>query len=307
MGPGGTIVNTAEDHIAFVNSLPTADSSGQRFRQDLWYSDVAFGLLAQIIEAVSGMSFSEFLQKRIFRPLRMSQTNVIESESERDSNTALPYVRLSHGTWSKIETGTTFKDHGPFLASVGMSSSVNDMLAFMAAVMNQYDQEREAEVPQPLIKARSNNPLQQIGAMWSYKWAGPVKDGSENEIAHTLGWYHATMPTAAFGIYSYNRYADLENSWFDAKNILGKDSEPRTFYGYNGVANGFVATAYVFPEDHTAIVALSNAANAGDAAEAASRIMLQALFKLKPRVSTLQPLRDARDRCLKFHETMVGE
>ncbi|OKP10504.1 hypothetical protein PENSUB_3807 [Penicillium subrubescens] len=123
--------------------------------------------------------------------------------------------RLSDGTWSRIETGTARQDHGPFLASMGMSSSVNDMLAFMAAVMNQYDQE--------------------------------------------------SLP------------------------------------------NGFVATAYVFLEAHTAIVALSNAAIAGDAAETASRIMLQSLFKFKPRISTLQPRRDARDRCLNAYGRMVAE
>lgn len=30
-GPGGTICNTAEDHVALVNALPTADCSGRRF------------------------------------------------------------------------------------------------------------------------------------------------------------------------------------------------------------------------------------------------------------------------------------
>jgi CubicO group peptidase (beta-lactamase class C family) len=306
-GPGGTIFNTAEDHIAFVNTLPTADSSGQRFQKRWWLSQAAFGLLAQIIEAVAGISFSEFLQKRIFRPLRMSQTNIIESKSERDYNIALPYVRLSDGTWSKIETGKTYKDHGPFVASMGMSSSVNDMLAFMAAVMNAYDQGQGAQVSQPLTKARSTNPLKHIAAMWSYWLDRLVDDGFANETAYALGWFRTTMPTAALGMSSYNRYADDESCWVDEQTILGKESKRRTLYGYNGVTNGFVATAYLFPEAHTAIVALSNTANAGDAAETASRIMLQALFKLKPRVSTLQPLRKARDGCINAHEKMVAE
>ncbi|KAJ5433193.1 uncharacterized protein N7458_012349 [Penicillium daleae] len=253
------------------------------------------------------MSFSEFLQKRIFQPLRMFQTNIMGNGSGIDLNIAHPYVRLSDGTWSKIENCPTSREHGPFLASMGMSSSVNDMLSFMAAVMNQYDEEREVDVPQRLIKARSTNPLYQIGPMWNYWWTRPVNDGFENDTAYTLGWHRTTMPTAALGIGSYNRHADVEKSYLDAKTILGKDSEKRTLYGYNGIVNGFVATAYIFPEARTAIVTLSNAANAGDAGETASRIMLQALFRLKPRVSTLQPLRDARDRCLRAHETMVAD
>lgn len=96
------------------------------------------------------------------------------------------------------------KSYGPLLASKGMSSSVDNMLAFMAAVMNQYNQEREAHVRQPLTKARSNNPLQYIAAMWSYWWARPVDDEFENETAYILGWFRPTMPTAALGMSSYN-------------------------------------------------------------------------------------------------------
>ena len=236
----------------------------------------------------------------------MSQTNIFQSKSQ-DSKIALPYLRLSNGTWSKIETGMTTQGHGPYLASMGMSSSVNDMLTFLAAITDQYDVERGTESPHPLVMPRSKNPLQQIGTMWNNWWALPVNDGFDNRTVYALGWYRTTMPSAALGMGSHNRHADIEQSFLTTKTIIGKESEHRTLYGCNGVANGFVATAYVFPHDHTTIVALSNAANAGDAAETASRIMIQALFKPKPRVSAFQPLRDARDRCLKAHESMMTE
>jgi CubicO group peptidase (beta-lactamase class C family) len=306
-GPGGTIFNKAEDHISLVNALPTANDSGQRFQKDWWYSNAAFGLLAQIVEKVSGMPFPEFLQKRIFQPLRMSHTNVMESVPEANANIAFPYVRLSDGSWSKIATSVASQAHGPVLASIAMRSSVNDMLAFMAAVMNQYDEERGLDTLQPLVNTRSTNPLQQIGPMWNYWWTRPVDDGFENNSAYTLGWYRTTMPTAALGICSYNRSGDLQRTYLHASNILGKDSTKRTLYGHNGNSNGCVATAYVFPDDRSAIVALSNAVGAGDAAETASRIMLQALFNLKPRVSSLQPLRDSRDRWLQSHACMIGD
>lgn len=306
-GPGGTIFNTVEDHTALVNALPTADKSGQRLQKSWCYSNAAFGLLAQIIETVSGMPFAEFLQKRIFQPLKISQTNVRQNQSDGVSNIALPYLRLPDGTWSKIETGMVNQGHGPYLASMGMSSSVNDMLTFLAAIMNQYDVECGAKSPHPLIMPKSKNPLQQIGPMWNNWWALPVDDGFENGTVYALGWYRTTMPSAALGMGSHNRHADIEQSFLNPKTIIGKESEPRTLYGCNGVANGFVATAYVFPHDHTAIVALCNAANAGDAAETVSRIMIQALFKPKPRVSAFQPLRDARSRCLKAHESMMAE
>ncbi|KAI2789734.1 hypothetical protein POX_d05231 [Penicillium oxalicum] len=307
MGPGGSVLSNAAEHTALVNALPGADHGGKRFRKVWHYSDAAFGLLAQIVEEVAGVPFHEFLRKQIFQPLHMSHTNVSGEEPNDGVKHALPYVNGSDGTWSPIQTSEINLRHGPLVASFGMNSSVNDMLAFTAAVMNRYGHEKGEETPQPLAKPRGRNPLREVTAIWNHEWERPVNDGFNNKPAHTLGWNRTTMPSAALGTGSYNRFSDSEKSYLDPKTIIGKDSEPCTVYNYHGVTNGFVSAVYILPETHTAIVALSNSTSNGDAAETAIRIMLQALLKFKPRVSAFQPLRAARDRCNHAFEKMLAE
>jgi len=51
---------------------------GSQFR----YSNSAYALLALIVERVSGQSFPEFMKERIFRPLKMKNSVVYESEAK---------------------------------------------------------------------------------------------------------------------------------------------------------------------------------------------------------------------------------
>lgn len=305
MGPEGIISNTADDHIAMVNALPSSNKSGQRFRNWWYYSNATFGLMPLVIEAVSNSSYADFLKKRILEPLGLQQTLLYEAEVEKNDNLAFPYAPQSNGTWARIQTRVTSETHGPVLGSQGIRSSVNDLLAFLAAVMNRYDEEKGMEPQQPLLPTTTFNPLRQIVRMWNSWWTRPIDDGFQNETAYTLGWYRTTIPTAALGLFSINRYANAKDSGM--KEIIGRDSEPRTLYGNNGNANGSNATVYILPASHTAIVALSNASDTRDAAEAASRILLQAVFDLKPQVDFLPALHDAGNRRFKSREEKIAE
>lgn len=304
-GPGGAIIHRAEDHIALVNALPTCDHDGPRFRECWNYSSGAFGLLSLGIEAVSKMKYSEFLRQRILEPLGLAQTLVSEADVETNDNLAHPYIRMTDGEWCKISNHITTENHSPFLASVGIRSSVNDMLAFLAAVMNRYDIEKGLENTQPLLNDVKENPLGEIGSMWG-KCVTMRED--DNDTAWTLGWYRTIIPTDALEWRSYNSFEDkYEDSAAKLKNILGRDSEPRTLYGHYGISNGSLATTYCFPSSHTGIVVLGNAAETGDASTTIAQILVQAIFDLKPHVDLLPLLRQQRERCLKEHDGVIRD
>ncbi|KAJ5353740.1 hypothetical protein N7541_006304 [Penicillium brevicompactum] len=308
-GPGGAFIHRAEDHVAMVNALPTSDHDGQRFGEFWVYSSSAFGLLALIIETVSGMKYSDFLRQRVFAPLGLTQTLVSEADVEINDNIAHPYVRLTDGHWSKVNNELTTENHSPLLASLGIRSSVNDMLSFLTAVMNRFDVEEGLDNPQPLLNEKASNPLPEISSLWNRWWSHPVDDEFKNETAHTLGWYRTTIPTSRLGYGSYNTFDANGGNKNDTlpENILGRESEPRTSYGHYGITNGSVATTYCFPSSHTAIIVLANAAEAGDASDTISKILLQAVFDLKPRVDLLPLLREQRKRCLKAHDKVIGD
>ena len=145
--------------------------------------------------------------------------------------------------------------------------------------------------------------------MWNYWWAHSKDDEFDNGTAHTLGWYRATIPTSKLGTQSYNCFDDDGENDNDARlnSILGRDSELRTLYGHCGITNGSLATMYCCPPSQTAIVVLGNAAEAVDAPETISKILLQAVFDLKPRIDLLPLLREQRKRCLKAHDKVISD
>ena len=68
-GPDGALMDTAEDPIAEVASFPLAFEPGTDYRYGLSHD-----VLGRVIEIVSGMRLSEFMQKEIFDPLGMKDT-----------------------------------------------------------------------------------------------------------------------------------------------------------------------------------------------------------------------------------------
>lgn len=298
-GPQGTLTIKEEDHVALLNALPTSNDSGQRFNSWWNYSNAAFGVLSNVIKAVSGMHFCEFIRQRLCQPLAMEQTLVARGEVLSNNNIAHPYVQMEDGHWAKIENGLTSEAYAPGVASMGMRSSVNDLLTFCAAVMNRYDCEKNINPPQELIQPAKENPLRQISSMWGWWWTRPVDDGFDNNTAYMLGWWRTTMPTSALGQLSYNAIHRRED-------IICKNSGSRTLYGHNGITEGSVATTYLIPSSHSAIVVLSNAADAGDASEATSQIMLQALFDLQPSVDLVAAVQLSRNERLERHEKMIS-
>jgi len=115
------------------------------------------------------------------------------------------------------------------------------------------------------------------------------------------------MPSGALGLLSYNhrRYLNVKDSVVPY--IIGKEPPRRVVHGHNGITNGATATVYVLPDPHSAVVAFSNAAGAGDAAETAAQILLQALFDMTPKVDLLVPLREEIDRTLNEREDINRE
>jgi CubicO group peptidase (beta-lactamase class C family) len=85
------------------------------------YSNSNFVLLAEIVEAVSGQSFSSFADSAIFKPLGMNQTFFQEDYTRLIPNKANSYSKVDSSTFSNnFQTIYTLGDGGLF-------SNVNDM------------------------------------------------------------------------------------------------------------------------------------------------------------------------------------
>lgn len=91
---------------------------GERFE----YSDSAYVVLAQIIERVTGERYAEFLKERIFDPLGMKDTMVLDERKQKVPRLALAYERSADG-WKDI----TYSPENSIYGEDGIYSTVNDL------------------------------------------------------------------------------------------------------------------------------------------------------------------------------------
>lgn len=93
------------------------------------YSNTGYALLAMIVEKVSGKSFGEFLQQRIFAPLGMKDTLAYEKGKNEVPHRALGYTSKD-GKWIEADQSST----SAVLGDGGIYSNVEDLAKWDGAL-----------------------------------------------------------------------------------------------------------------------------------------------------------------------------
>lgn len=113
-----------------VASLRTQDGTyfepGSKFR----YCNEAYAVLAEVVEKVSGMSFPQFLGKRVFRPLGMTSTRAFVAPGDDIPNRAFGTKLKKDGEWKLHDQGKTTA----ILGDGGVYSNLEDMERWMRTV-----------------------------------------------------------------------------------------------------------------------------------------------------------------------------
>lgn len=99
----------------------------QPFRSSFVYSNVMYSVAGEVVAAVSGQSWDDFVRERLFQPLGMNRSNTsITQFAADDSNIALPHQFID-GTVVPIAR-RNFDNVGP---SASVNSSVYDMAQWL--------------------------------------------------------------------------------------------------------------------------------------------------------------------------------
>ena len=127
---------TLEDMIDKLAEIPLRHQPGSR-----WYYSVAVDVQGYLVEVLSGQPFDEFLQERIFDPLRMVDTgfHVPEEEHDRlvpyygydeDGNLVAPSNPGAAGSRPYLDPTTFFSGGG------GLVSTTTDYMRFSQMLLN---------------------------------------------------------------------------------------------------------------------------------------------------------------------------
>src|SRR5882757_8499714 len=112
--------------VASLGTLPLLHHPGE-----VWEYSVGFDVLGRVIEVVSGQPFDQFLQSRLFAPLRMVDTGFYVPEDKLARLVAVPGTQppsLSDGDVAKRQTF--------FSGGGGIVSTVPDFLRFCQMLLN---------------------------------------------------------------------------------------------------------------------------------------------------------------------------
>jgi CubicO group peptidase (beta-lactamase class C family) len=162
---GSALMNvTARQQFDFIARAPLLFPPGER----ALYSDPGYVLLGRVIEKASGMPYRDFVQRRIFEPLQMTDSSVLDQWriiKNRVSPYAIRNGRLLRGRrdW-QIETPSNF----------GLFSTVEDLVKFDAAIAGSTLLKRSS-LEQMWTPAKLNNgqdvlPMSAFGDPYGLGW-----------------------------------------------------------------------------------------------------------------------------------------
>lgn len=300
-GSRGSILTSEDGLIPLLNIMPTADKDGQRFNRHWDYNNFPYGLMAKVVERVTGQQFADFVWGRILVPLGTTRIALTRADIKHDDNVAAPYGTLKDGSFVQLNSDSWPCDsHPTILAATGMRSSINDMLRWCIAVLSAERtetqlQREEADTANPishtcLLSAHNirNSPLKHMVRVRRGYWTRPADDPSfSKDAAYCMGWLRMELPSSKLSCFSGNYHSQEKEHQMHLKYILGRESPAFPTIGHTGGMRGAITTVWTFPDTQSAVVTMTNGRDFGDASDFSAQILVQALFDLVPRVDLI--------------------
>ncbi|MCH8685857.1 serine hydrolase domain-containing protein [Pedomonas mirosovicensis] len=137
--------------VSRLSKLPLSCPPGSCYG----YQNVAFSLVAPILEARTGVPYPELVQRRIFTPLHMNRASIGMSGLKRDDNWAHPHVRIGPGRWREV---TVKEPYYGVPAAAGVNASVRDMAKWLMAQLGMAPNVLPKDVLETVHKPRVNTP-----------------------------------------------------------------------------------------------------------------------------------------------------
>ncbi|MDX1701436.1 MAG: serine hydrolase, partial [Melioribacteraceae bacterium] len=114
----------SRDEIARrIRELPIKNS----FRSKYGYQNIMFIVAGEVIEGITGKSWEEFVQTRIFDPLDMNSSTLTNSSFNDSQNIALPHLE------GKVQEFISYDNSGP---AASINSCVEDMMKWAKFWLN---------------------------------------------------------------------------------------------------------------------------------------------------------------------------
>ncbi|WP_057829957.1 serine hydrolase [Colwellia sp. TT2012] len=191
LGAGDLMIwpNTSLSNADILNGLKYLPEVSS-FRSEFAYDNLMYIIAGEVIARITGQSWQEVIQQRIFTPLGMNNTRATFSQIEKtNKNVARAHVPLN-GKLHVVDGDFLEK----FSSAGSVASSVNDMSLWLLAQLNQGQYGDIAEAGIIDGKAARLFSAKQSRAMWQPRTLLSVTDKATQQdkthfSAYGLGWF----------------------------------------------------------------------------------------------------------------------
>ncbi|HJW45607.1 MAG TPA: serine hydrolase domain-containing protein [Lysobacter sp.] len=140
------------------------------------YQNIAFSLIGDVIQAAGGDSYGQAVQRRIFRPLGMTDASVGLEGIVASQNWARPHVR-TRGGWLPLFPKATYYHVAP---AAGVNASASDMAQWLLAQTGHRPDVLSAPLLATLHQPLVTTPTELRGSSWRRERL--------NSAGYALGW-----------------------------------------------------------------------------------------------------------------------
>jgi CubicO group peptidase (beta-lactamase class C family) len=177
------------DYLWYESDIPVAEVRQRvRFlrpayslRSSFIYQNVMYAVAGDIVAAASGMTWEQFVRRRIFDPLGMSRTVPTLREAAARDNVASPHDRID-GTIRPIRNASV----DPVAAAGSVWSSVEDMAKWMRFMLDTARTSDGRQLIKPATWAELLRPQTIVTAQGFYPTARLTKP---HWTTYALGWF----------------------------------------------------------------------------------------------------------------------
>jgi CubicO group peptidase (beta-lactamase class C family) len=160
--------DTLADFTSKLGALPLDFQPGTMWR----YSGLlGFDVLGRVVEVVSGLSYDQFLQQRLFGPLGMKDTSFFVPE-ERRSRLVTLYRRSAGGQLEKSPNQEALMSRTYFSGAGGLTSTAEDYLQFAQMLGNGGQLDVKRLLGPRTVELMASN---QVGEMFNGQLGRPAR------------------------------------------------------------------------------------------------------------------------------------
>jgi beta-lactamase class C len=142
-----------KEMLALLKDINLTNKPGEIYS----YQNVAYSLIAEVLEAATGKSYDVLMHERIFKPLHMDESSMTYEEILLNENVARPHLLWRKG-WRVTSINDTYYNVAP---AGGINASISDMAALLKGILGSKTDfiraETLEEIFKPAVRARSKN------------------------------------------------------------------------------------------------------------------------------------------------------